>query len=104
MSVPTYTVASATESPVPTNVILGTLLAIPATLPPWAGGGGAGGSGFQHNQVGAGATWTIPHSIGRIPSVQVYIAGKAVLADVEATSSQVVITFASPQSGVAILT
>jgi hypothetical protein len=80
-----------------------TVVAIPATLPPWVGGGGASG-GFQHNQASASSAWSIPHSLGRIPGVDVYVAGEQVEADVDATSSLVVITFPTPYSGVAILT
>lgn len=94
MSVPTFAA----------NATVGQIVPIPATLPPWLGGGGAGGGGFQHNQLSASASWSINHSLGRIPNVQVYVAGKVVIADVEATSTTVNITFASAQSGVAVLT
>lgn len=81
-----------------------TVVAIAATLPPWAGGGGASGSGFQYNQNSPASSWPIAHSLGRIPAVSVYVAGEEVFADVSASSSLVVITFPTPYAGVAILT
>jgi hypothetical protein len=81
------------------------VVAVPATLPPWAGGvGGGGGAGLQFTQITPSASWSFTHTIGRLPNVQIYIAGKAVLADVEATSTTVLVTFATAQSGVAVLT
>lgn len=62
-------------------------------------------SGTVHTQAATAATWTIPHSFGRRPAVSVYLAtGEEVDADVVATPTQVVVTFASPQAGSAILT
>jgi hypothetical protein len=49
------------------------------------------------------ATWTIPHSLARLPSVAVYIGGELVLAPTTSTTTTVTITFPSPQSGFAIL-
>lgn len=63
----------------------------------------ASSGGFAYTQGSSSAQWTIPHSLGRIPSVEVYIAGKLVLVDVDVTTSLVVITFPSPQSGVAVI-
>jgi hypothetical protein len=46
------------------------------------------------------ATWVLPHSLGRVPTVQVFLAsGEAVLTDVAATSTQVTVTFPSPREG-----
>ena len=67
--------------------------------------GGAGAS-FEYVQSTPLATWTIPvpGTFGRRPDVAVYIGNESVDSDVQATSSQVVVTFASPQSGTAVLT
>ena len=46
------------------------------------------------------ATWTLPHPLGRVPTVQVFLAGgEAVLTDVAADPAQVTVTFPSPQQG-----
>lgn len=68
-------------------------------------GAAVGGSpGEQHDFASAGQ-WTVNHAIGRIPSVTVYDdAGNLLLAEVAATSTQVVITFANPTAGTAVLT
>jgi len=63
------------------------------------------GAAELHNQAAPAATWTISHSLDRRPAVTVYLAtGEEVFADVTADTTQVVITFASPQAGQAILT
>lgn len=61
------------------------------------------GTGFAYTQVSASAQWVIPHAMGRIPAVDVYVGGNLVGVDVSATTTNVVITFPSPQSGVAVL-
>lgn len=61
---------------------------------------------FEYTQATDLSTWTIPVPVGfgRRPSVAVYLAsGEAVMADVSASSTSVTITFASPQSGSAVL-
>jgi hypothetical protein len=66
--------------------------------------GAAGdGSAVVWNQSTPLATWTIPHSLARLPSVAVYIGGELVLAPISSTITTVTITFPSPQSGFAIL-
>jgi hypothetical protein len=60
--------------------------------------------GFEHTQTTPSATWIIPHTLGRLPSVKIYIAGREVGADVEATLSSVTITFPSAISGKAVIT
>lgn len=46
------------------------------------------------------ATWILPHPLGRVPTVQVFLAsGEAVLTDVAAGPAQVTVTFPSPQQG-----
>lgn len=54
----------------------------------------------------AAATWTINHSLARYPEVTVLDSdGRVVLADVSHPStSQVIVEFASPQTGKAVLT
>lgn len=66
--------------------------------------GGSGSSGIQHNQTTPSASWNITHSLGRIPNVQIYVGGKVVIVDIDATTTNVFVTFASAQSGVAVLT
>lgn len=66
--------------------------------------GAAGdGSAVVWSQSTPLATWTIPHSLARLPSVAVYIGGELVLAPITSTTTTVTITFPSPQSGFAIL-
>lgn len=88
--------------PYPSVVMPPTVVAVPAALPPWIGGGGSSG-GFQHNQTTPSASWSIPHSLGRLPNVQIYISGAVVIADVAATASLVTVVFPSATSGVAVL-
>lgn len=46
------------------------------------------------------ATWILPHPLGRVPTVQVFLAGgEAVLTDVAADPAQITVTFPSPQQG-----
>jgi hypothetical protein len=62
------------------------------------GPAGAGSAPLQLNAALA-ATWVLSHGLGRVPTVQVYLAtGEAVLTDV-ATTSQITVTFPSPQQG-----
>jgi hypothetical protein len=60
--------------------------------------------GREFVQVTPAATWTIPLTgFTRTPQVEVYVGGQLVGTDVVASSMQVVITFASPQSGSAVI-
>jgi hypothetical protein len=62
------------------------------------------GSSPLRRDASLAATWTLSHSLGRIPAVQVFLAsGEAVLTDVAADSAQVTVTFASPQQGFVLL-
>lgn len=75
----------------------------------WApiGGGGStlGGPGFEHVQASPAGTWTISHTLGRRPDVDIYsLAGELLFADVIADATQAVITFAVPTAGTAVLT
>jgi hypothetical protein len=46
------------------------------------------------------ATWILPHPLGRVPTVQVFLAsGEAILTDVAAGAASVTVTFPSPQQG-----
>ena len=46
------------------------------------------------------ATWILPHPLGRVPMVQVFLeSGEAVLADVEAGDARITVTFPSPRQG-----
>lgn len=50
------------------------------------------------------ATWILPHSIGRVPAVQVFLAdGEAVAADIAAGPAQVTVTHAVPRAGFVLL-
>src|SRR5688500_11755100 len=68
-------------------------------------GGGGGSAGYEYVQSTPLATWTIPVPVGmgRRPNVDVYIAGELIDSDVSASSTQVVVTFPSPQVGTAVL-
>ena len=46
------------------------------------------------------ATWILPHPLGRVPTVQVFLGtGEPVLTDVAANAAQITVTFPSPQQG-----
>jgi hypothetical protein len=63
---------------------------------------GPSGAGAQPLRIDASlaATWVLSNPLGRIPTVHVYLSGgEPVLTDVAATSSQITITFPSPQQG-----
>lgn len=49
------------------------------------------------------ATWNFAHTLGRKPTVTVYVGGELVDTDVIATSSSVTLTFAAPQAGSVVL-
>lgn len=51
-----------------------------------------------------GATWTLLHPLGRVPAVQVFLAGgEAVAADVQAGPTQITVTHAAPRQGFVLL-
>ena len=66
--------------------------------------GGGGDTFFEHVQAAPAATWTIVHSIDRTPNVQVIVDDAVVIADVEYSGQQVVVTMAAPTTGKVILT
>ena len=64
--------------------------------------GVAGANGAQPVRIDAslGATWILPHTLGRVPLVQVFLTpGELVIADVSADANQITVTHASPRSG-----
>ena len=67
--------------------------------------GPSGASGYVHTQSTPAATWTIIHNLGRIPlSCEVSIGDEVVYTDTSyPDTTTAVLTFASPQSGVARL-
>ena len=76
------------------------------TLVVISGDGGSGG-GVEMTQASPSASWSfsVPPGFARRPNVAIYDAtGDAVLADVEANSSTVNISFPSPVTGSAVLT
>jgi hypothetical protein len=66
-------------------------------------GGGGNNVAQRHIQSVPAGSWVISHSFNREPDVAVYVGGQEVDADVSATVTTVTVTFASPQTGVAIL-
>jgi hypothetical protein len=63
------------------------------------GAAGAGSAPLRLDATSA-ATWIFYHPLGRVPTVQVFLAsGEHVLSDVIATASQITVTFPSPQAG-----
>ena len=88
----------------PTDIIAGepVFLGITTVL----NGGGSGDDKFYvHEQTTPLATWTISHSFGRYPAVTVIdSSGFVIITDVEySNSTTVVLTFAQPKSGKALL-
>lgn len=64
------------------------------------GPAGPAGESRVYEVANEAGTWIIPHDLGRLPQVQVYLAtGELVLADVAATTTTITITFASPTAG-----
>lgn len=49
-------------------------------------------------------TWTLTHTLGRLPSVDVYLpSGEKILTDVTTSDTQVVVTFSQPTAGYVVL-
>lgn len=72
-----------------------------------AGPQGPAGS-TQRIDAALAATWILPHALGRVPMVQVFIAtsglaAEEVIADVEASPTGITVTHASPQQGFVII-
>jgi hypothetical protein len=65
---------------------------------------GLGGlAAIMFTQASPLGSWTITHSLGRLPLIHVYVGGSEVLADIDADATTATVTFASPASGVAVL-
>lgn len=67
-----------------------------------AGPQGPAGAGSAPLRLDASlaATWVLNHGLGRVPTVQVYLtSGESVLTDVAVTTTQITVTFPSPQAG-----
>jgi hypothetical protein len=67
-----------------------------------AGPQGPAGAGSAPLRLDAtlAATWVLSHGLGRVPTVQVYLgSGESVLTDIAATTTQITVTFPSPQAG-----
>lgn len=58
---------------------------------------------ITHDQTIPAASWSITHNLGRLPQVSVYVDGKEILADVEATNTTATVIHATPTAGVAVL-
>lgn len=65
---------------------------------------GSAAQSVLHTQTTAAATWTIPHTLPRPPAVAVFVGGQLVITDVENVPGAVVVTFAQPTAGYAVLT
>ncbi len=70
------------------------------------GPSGSGGSGVAPQRIEAtlAATWILPHTLGRLPMVQVFLSsgggeGEQVIADTTADPATITVTHASPQTG-----
>lgn len=92
-------------------VLAVTRVVVPSSLDSEVAGGignivvdGGTAGGIQYDQTTPSASWIIPHSLGRVPNVQVYVGGAAVITDIQANATSVNVTFAVPQTGVAVLT
>lgn len=67
------------------------------------GPAGPPGVSRQYDVTSPAGTWILPHDLGRVPAVAVYLAdGEAVIADVAATSTTITVTFATAQTGFVI--
>ena len=63
---------------------------------------GPAGPGSQPLRIDAplAATWILAHPFGRLPTVHVYLStDEPVLTDVSVTTTQITVTFPSPQQG-----
>lgn len=65
--------------------------------------GPAGGGAVVYPVSVASATWTLTHNLGRLPMINVYVAGAQVDADIDVTTTHAVITFAAPATGYAVI-
>jgi hypothetical protein len=64
------------------------------------GPAGPAGEARRYDVSSPAGTWILPHDLGRVPSVAVYLAsGEAVIADVSASTTTITVTFATAQTG-----
>lgn len=68
-----------------------------------AGPPGPTGGAVVHQQTTPAATWTVPHTLGRLPLVQLVVGGQVVLTDLDVTTTQAVATWPQPTTGSMIL-
>ena len=68
--------------------------------PPGPQGSSETGSQPLRIDASLAATWVLSHSLGRVPTVHVYLAtNEPVLTDVSVTTTQITVTFPTPQQG-----
>lgn len=72
--------------------------------PPGPSGSVGSGAVPQRIDASLAATWILPHSLGRMPMVQVFLTasgsgGEQAIADITADAATVTVTHASPQTG-----
>jgi hypothetical protein len=61
---------------------------------------GSGTAAPLRIDAASASTWILVNPLGRIPAVHVFLdSGEPVIADVAATTSQITVTFPSPQQG-----
>lgn len=64
---------------------------------------GGGDGAFNVAFPTPSATWTITHNLGRRPSVELYVGGVAVDADVTSTTTTTTVTWPEPTAGEAVI-
>ena len=80
------------------ELALAAIIGPPGPIGP-QGPAGAGSAPLRLDATLA-ATWVLSHPLGRVPTVQVYLgSGESVLTDLTATTTQITVTFPSPQAG-----
>jgi hypothetical protein len=66
-------------------------------------GGGGSSSATIWNQTTPASTWIVAHDLARLPVVTIYVGGQVVLVQVDSTTTQVTVTFPSPQTGTLVI-
>lgn len=65
-----------------------------------SGTSGSASNSTRIDQSTASSTWILSHTLGRIPTCQVYLTnGEIIFTDVICTSTTITVTFPSPVSG-----
>lgn len=73
--------------------------AVPVVIGPRGGRGPAGNEPVRID-ASLASTWVLPNPLGRIPMVEVFLAGgERVIADVAADTAHITVTFPSPRQG-----